>query len=65
MTKQANADDAKTVKTQKSVTLATTISAEFNEQIENVRWNLRLNKSEVLKDALKDWATKHGIDVKP
>ena len=47
------------------VQLATTVSAEVSEIIEEYRWENRLKRSDVLSEALELWIETKGLRGKP
>lgn len=46
---------------------ATTVSAALNEDlfnfVEDYRWSNRKKRSEILVEAIEDWAIRHGFDA--
>lgn len=47
----------------KSKQLATTVPAEFYAAIDAHHWDKRVKVSDIVREALEDYAAKHGIDV--
>lgn len=52
-----------TTETRKSVQVSTSISPELHEALEDFRWTKRLEKADVLRVALQEYAVNHGIKV--
>lgn len=59
----ARTQKTEAAKTAKSVQVSTSISPELFEALEDHRWSRRLEKSDVLRVALQEYAVNHDLNV--
>lgn len=48
---------------EKKIAITGTISPELREAVENYRWDNRMSLSDVVTQALGEWADKRGVSV--
>lgn len=56
---------AQNTSTKKSVQVSASISTELFNALEDYRWEARLEKTDVLRNALEEFVVNHGIKVAP